>query len=235
MGKTIKIEGKDFEIVGILEKSGNPMFNSMIVMNDGVMRELLDIENEVDIITLKIKSSDEMKQVEDAVAKVMRKERGVAEGKEDFEIQTPAQLLESFGSILSVVKVVLVGIAAISLIVGGIGIMNTMYTAVLERRKEIGIMKSIGAKNSDIMLLFLIEAGFIGLVGGLMGVLIGASLSKAVEFGAGVMLGPNLVKANFTFFLIAGALLFSFLVGTISGTLPAMQAAKLKPVDALRL
>ena len=121
----------------------------------------------------------------------------------------------------------------IAIIVGGIGIMNTMYTSVLQRTRDIGIMKAIGAKNSDILLIFLIESGILGLVGGAIGILIGVALSKLVEF-ASFQSGITLFQAYFPWYLIAGALAFSFIVGVLSGILPARQASKLKPVDALR-
>ena len=132
------------------------------------------------------------------------------------------------------VEVVLIGIAAISLLVGGIGIANTMYTAVVERTKEIGIMKSIGAQNKDILLIFVIESGLLGLAGGAVGIAFGIGLSKLVEYLAFAFLGTSLVKAFFPWYLIVGSLVFSFLIGTISGFFPAKQAASLKPVDALR-
>ena len=128
----------------------------------------------------------------------------------------------------------MVGIAAISLLVGGIGIMNTMYTSVLERTREIGTMKAVGAKNSDILFLFLFESGLLGLVGGAIGVGIGLGLGKTAEYIATVQLGTNLLQASTDSWLIFGALLFSFIIGALSGVLPAMQASKLKPVDALR-
>ena len=127
-----------------------------------------------------------------------------------------------------------VGIALISLLVGGIGIMNTMYTSVLERTREIGVMKAIGAKNSDVLGMFLIESGLLGLVGGAIGVIIGMSISKLVEIGANSAFGPGTIVAVFPPYLIIGALAFSFIVGALSGVLPARRASKLKPVDALR-
>jgi len=136
--------------------------------------------------------------------------------------------------VLDIVQAVLVGIAAISLLVGGIGIMNTMYTSVVERTKEIGIMKAIGARNEDILYIFLFEAGLLGLVGGLIGVIIGFGLSKGAEYIATISLGTNLLQASVDIWLVLGALLFSFVVGIASGVLPAYQASKLKPVDALR-
>ncbi|MEK6820731.1 MAG: FtsX-like permease family protein, partial [Nanoarchaeota archaeon] len=163
-----------------------------------------------------------------------RKERGEKEGQETFSVQTSSQLLESFNSIFAVVQAVFVGIAAISLIVGGIGIMNTMYTAVLERTKEIGTMKAVGAKNSDILLIFLFESGLLGLVGGAIGIGLGIGIGKAVEIIAQQQLGTPFLRASFSLTLILGALLFSFVVGSVSGVLPALQASRLKPADALR-
>jgi len=117
--------------------------------------------------------------------------------------------------------------------VGGVGIMNTMYTSVLERTQEIGVMKAIGAKNRDILTIFLIESGFLGLMGGMVGVLMGIGIGKAIEFGA-AQAGLAILKVYFPWYLIVGSLLFSFLIGAFSGLAPARQAAKLKPVDALR-
>jgi putative ABC transport system permease protein len=167
------------------------------------------------------------------VNKKLRDRRNQKEGEEDFLVQTPEQLQATFGSILAVLQIVVIGIAAISLLVGGIGIMNTMYTSVVERTREIGIMKAVGARNSDVWLIFLTESGMLGLVGGTLGVLVGVSLAYAAQLAAAAN-GLELFKANFEPALIIGALLFSFVVGAVSGTLPARQAASLKPADALR-
>ena len=112
--------------------------------------------------------------------------------------------------------------------------MNTMYTAVVERTKEIGIMKSIGAKNSTVFLLFFIESGFLGTVGGMMGIIIGYLMATGLAFIGRLILGTKLISAHFSPILIIGALLFSFILGSFFGTLPAIQASKLNPVDALR-
>ncbi|MBN1644541.1 FtsX-like permease family protein, partial [Candidatus Woesearchaeota archaeon] len=115
----------------------------------------------------------------------------------------------------------------------GIGIMNTMYTTVLERTREIGIMKSIGATNRNVLLLFLIESGILGFSGGLVGVFLGFLISKGGEFIA-IKMGVEFFKSSFSLFLIFGSLLFSFLIGTVSGILPARQASLLQPVEAFR-
>ncbi len=155
--------------------------------------------------------------------------------------------------IINTVTLVLTGIAGISLIVGGVGIMTTMYTSVLERTRQIGIMKSVGARNSNILLMFVIEAGILGLVGGIIGMVIGTIFSEGLEYI--ITVGVNIgVKIDISVMQIGpeigpfldgfnavlprewtiSILLFSFLVGCISGYLPAKRASEMHPVDALR-
>jgi len=143
------------------------------------------------------------------------------------------QRLYNINNILNVVQIVLIGIAGISLFVGGIGIMNTMYTSVLQRRKEIGIMKSIGATNAAILMIFLFESGVLGIIGGVIGVIFGLMLSKGVELAASLA-GVDLLKVYVSIPLVVSALIFSFLIGALSGFMPAKQASNLQPVDALR-
>jgi putative ABC transport system permease protein len=232
-GDSLNINGKDFEIVGIQKKIGNGMFDSLARAPKDTVRELLSTPEEVSMIGVKVKQGYEPAQVADDIEKVLRKERNVKKGEEDFTVQTTQQVIGGLNSILNLVQIVIIGIAAISLFVGGIGIMNTMYTAVLERRKEIGIMKSVGARNSDILSIFLIESGLLGLAGGLIGVLIGFLISKLVELIAAAA-GAEILKAFFSWYLVLGALLFSFLIGVLSGITPAIQASNMKPVDAMR-
>ena len=233
-GDKIKIENQDFEIIGVLERFGNPFDDSSVFIPKETAKEIYGIDDEESVIYAKVENFEEIDNVKAEIERALRKERNEKEGKETFEVSTSEQILESFSNVFGIVQAVLVGIAAISLIVGGVGVANTMYTSVLERTKEIGTMKAIGAKNSDIMFLFLIESGLLGLIGGVIGVLIGLGLSKLAEYFATVQLGTNLLQASTSTSLIIGALIFSFLIGAISGVLPAFQASKLKPVDALR-
>jgi putative ABC transport system permease protein len=136
--------------------------------------------------------------------------------------------------IFDIIQTVLIGIAAISLIVGAVGIMNTMYTSVLERTRDIGIMKAIGARNSDILKMFLIESGLLGLVGGAIGIAIGLGIAKTAEVIGGAALGTDYLQAAIPAWLVIGALLFAFVLGSASGLLPAKQASEMNPVDALR-
>lgn len=230
----LKISGHDFDVAGILKKSGNPQQDLSIVVPESMLRGVLDLEDEYDVIVLKIEAGEDIAAVEQRVKKELRMSRNVEEGKEDFTVESPGSILQALNTILAVVQGVLVGIASISLIVGGIGIMNTMYTAVLERTREIGIMKALGARRRSILFLFLIESGFLGLVGGVIGVGLGMAVSKLVEIIAFSIYGTYLIQASFNLWIILGALLFAFSLGAASGVFPAKQAAELPPVEALR-
>ena len=230
----IKINGKDFRVVGILNRGGDPQRDGAILIPESTLRDVINEKENYDIIIAQVVNANDIEQVEESISKALRKYRGVEEGKEDFAITTPKELVESLGIVLTVVQAILVGIAGISLLVGGIGIMNTMYTAVIERTKEIGIMKSIGARNGTILFIFLLESGILGFLGGLIGVILGVLLSKGVEFVAVEIYGTALVQAELSVTLLLGAMVFSIGVGMISGALPARQASHMKPVDALR-
>lgn len=231
IGSKIMINDKKFEVVGIAEKSGR--FDDMIFMNEEDLREILGEEDKFNIIVAQTDPGADTDDVSEKISKKMRRDRNQKEGFEDFTVETSQELIDSVNLILGVLQAIFIGIAAISLLVGGIGIMNTMYTAVLERTREIGIMKAVGARNGDILMLFLVESGILGLTGGGIGVLIGMGLSKLVELASRQAIG-GLIQAHFPITLIIGALAFSFLVGTISGLFPAIQASKLQPVEAFR-
>ena len=227
----ILIGNTEFKVVGILKKIGGPDDSSLYI-NLKTMRELVNEPELISIIFIKLDNNADSMEMAKKIESDLADFRNEDEAK-SFTVSTSEQLLETFGSILGIVEIILVGIATISLLVGGIGIMNAMYTSVIERTREIGIMKAIGARNFDILMIFLIEAGLLGFVGGLFGVVAGHSLSKLVELIA-VNYGFSLLKVTLSFPLISGALLFSFFVGCLSGILPAVQASRLKPTDALR-
>ena len=232
---SLEINGEDFEIIGIYEKIGGPDDRNIYMIEDGYERVFNEeLQDDYKYIVVKTGEGLNPSVVADRVRKELRDERDRDEGDEDFTIQTTEELLESFGNILLIVQVVILGIAAISLLVGGIGIMNTMYTAVLERTKEIGIMKAIGARNSDILLIFLIESGLLGLVGGGIGVLFGFGLAKLTEWIGTAVLGTTFLTAWWSWELIVLALAFTFIVGVVSGLLPAYQASKQQAVESLR-
>ena len=233
VGDKLKINDVEFKAVGYYERIGNSGDDRMMFITEDAMREIFNVPDRADFIYVRASKGEKPKEVADRIEKELRIFRGLKEGKEDFTVQTSEDLVKTIGNILLIIQVVLVGIALISLLVGGIGITNTMYTAVLERTKEIGIMKAIGAKNRDIMLIFLIESGLLGMVGGAIGVILGVGFSVLVGNIVAVT-GNTFLKPVFPFYLIALAMIFAFLVGAISGVLPAIRASKLKPVDALR-
>ena len=233
-GDYVMINGKKFRVVGTLERIGNPDDDQAFMIPLETARDLFDEPDNLMVIMANLKPGFDASDVAENIKKAMRKDRDQKVGEEDFSVQTAEQLKETVASILNLVQSVLIGIAGISLLVGGIGIMNTMYTSVLERTRDIGVMKAIGARNINIMWIFLIESGIIGLVGGAIGCAIGISISKSIEYISSASLGVDYLKASVAPELIIGALAFSFIVGMLSGTLPAVRAARLKPTDALR-
>ncbi|MEK6875379.1 MAG: ABC transporter permease [Nanoarchaeota archaeon] len=234
IGDKIEINNEKFKVVGVLESVGNSGDDQNVYMTYEAFEELFKTGGRIDQIIVQIEENADVKEVSDKIEKELRKARGVTEKTQDFMLLTPEELLSSFDVILNIVTAFLAGIAGISLLVGAIGISNTMYTSVLERTREIGVMKAIGAKNSDIMWIFLIEAGFLGIVGALIGVGFGYGVSRLIEYIALTQLNTNLLQAASPWYLVLGCLFFGFVIGAVSGTLPAIRASKTNIVDALR-
>jgi putative ABC transport system permease protein len=234
VGKKVKINGKEFEILGFLKRSSSFQMNGMIFLMRDDFDELFEVGDEHDMILAKISEPREVENVAEEIKRKLRNDRNEKEGEESFNVETPLQAIGAVNNVLGIINLIIVGIAAISLLVGGIGIANTMYTSVLERTKEIGIMKAIGAKNKDILIIFLIESGLLGLVGGIVGALVGIGGALGIAALANQALGPGTFTINISYPLLIGAISFSFFVGIISGVLPSIQASKLNVVEALR-
>ena len=230
----VLINDEEFKVVGFLEKIGSPPDDQAVMITLEDYSDIFDTDDELGMIIAQTQPGEDPNDVSESVEKALRKHRGLDEGEEDFMIQTPEQMMESFSVILDIIQIVLIGIAGISLLVGGVGIMNTMYTAVLQRTKEIGVMKALGAKNSHVLYLFLIESGFYGLGGGIIGAAIGIGFAKSVEYLFTVFVGPAFLNIEIDWMLVLATLTFSFVVGCISGIAPARKASKLNPVDSLR-
>ncbi len=232
-GDKILVNGVEFKVNGVLTQTGDSQNDKLVYF---YLHDFEKISNKKDIdeIIVQVEQGQSIQEVADKVEKKLRTSRKVTDKTQDFEILTPDELLETVGAVLDIITAFLVGVAAISLLVGAIGIANTMYTSVLERTREIGVMKAVGGKNSDILLIFLIESGLLGLIGGAVGVGLGISISKTIEYIAIHQYGTNLLRAVIPAYLIIGCLAFAFLIGSLSGVIPAYQASKTKPVDALR-
>jgi putative ABC transport system permease protein len=234
IGNKIQIEGKEFKVIGSLTQVGNSNDDAQIYITLDAAQEMFNKKDQYDYILIQTSEGANTSAVAAKVREELRKERNVDKGSEDFTVQTSEELMVAFNSILGVLFIAVVGIASISLLVGGVGVMNTMYTSVLDRTREIGVMKAIGATNHDIMMVFIMESGFLGLIGGIFGIALGIIFSYIAELIAVNVLLTNLLRVYIDIPLLAGILLFSFAIGCISGFLPARRAASMKPVDALR-
>jgi putative ABC transport system permease protein len=225
----IKIKDKNFRIIGILKETGESADDYGIQIPLDSMRDITNTKNEISGIMAVVLPGVDVEEVGKNVEKHLERDRG----DENFLVMTPTEIKEQVEETLGVVKLVILAIASISIIVGGLGIMNSMYTSVLERTKEIGIMKAIGAKNGDVLTIFLLEAGFLGLVGGLISLFISFLIIQLANFIIMQVDAFNIVikiKPE----IAAGAIIFAMTIGMVAGAFPAYRAMKLKPTDALR-
>jgi len=229
----IEIQGESFKVVGILEKKGSFTIDQMILMQDKDLKKIKDNDDELDIIVALVKSKENIELAKQDIEKILRKTRRVKEGEEDFQVSTPQAALSTVNQVILGVQIFIVLIASVSIIVGSIGVSNTMYASVLERKREIGTMKAIGARNSHIFWQFFVESGLLGFVGGILGIIAGVIISYIGVYSLNNFLG-TITKVSLDWTLFSLVLFFSFLIGSISGILPAMRAAKLNPVEALR-
>jgi len=239
VNRMITIEEKAFKVVGILKESGGfGGDDNKIIMPIKAARDTLEDvgSDEFDSITLKVANMDYVDPIMEAADKELMISRHLTEKEKDFRISSSQSVQETMSDITQTMTLFLGAIAAVSLLVGAVGIANTMFTSVLEKTKEIGIMKSIGAKNSDIMMIFLLNSAIVGLVGGLLGICLGTGISSLLPFlGMRMMgIGREGMTTVVTPTLLIYALLISISIGMVAGVIPAYRASKLKPVDALR-
>jgi len=234
IGNKVEINGQEFKVKAIVASIGNPQDDRNIYMIEDDTRELFDIPARIDAMIVQVDEGEDVNEVAKKTDKKLMYKRDVNEKTKDFTILTPEELLATFGNILNILTGFLLGIAAISLVVGGIGIATTMFTSVIERTKEIGIMKAVGAQNRDILYMFTIESGLLGLIGGAIGVLFGFGAGKMIDYIAANQLGTSMLQTAAPLWLILGCLAFSFIVGAVSGLIPSKQATKIHPVEALR-
>jgi putative ABC transport system permease protein len=231
INKMVTINGSAFRVVGILDDQSNSVYMPIQMAFQVIPEKTNDI---YDTFVVKIKDEN---QLDAAIAKIQDKlmtARHVTAKNMDFSITSRKEMQQTRADTMNSMNTFLLAIAGVSLIVGSIGIANTMFTSVIEKTKEIGIMKAIGARNGDILLIFLFNAAFIGLVGGILGIILGTILSGFMPALMGGLPMGRGGLAIVTFNSIAMALSVSVSVGILAGIIPAHQASKLRPVDALR-
>ncbi len=237
VNQVVTINGKSVRVIGILKEEGGREDSQIYMPIDAAVNVIKDAKKGVfNSIEVKAKSVD----IVDAMTKKIEKKLLISrhinkEEDRDFSVIALKSMAESFTSMTSSVTLFLGAIAAVSLIVGAVGIANTMFTSVLEKTKEIGTMKAIGAKNRDILLIFVFNSAMVGFVGGVFGVILGALVSALFP-----MIGISMTSAegetgiSLSFNLMVSGLGLAVIIGVISGVVPAYRASKLKPVDALR-
>ena len=233
-GKLLRIGTMNFQVIGVYEAQGALSGNDdlLFIPLATVQKKLLGIDYiSVGIVALKDISA--VDSTAEQIKILMRRNHSITNSdKDDFTVQTQAQALETFNTIFSGITYLLIAIATISLIVGGVGIMNIMYVVVTERTAEIGLKKAIGAKESDILKEFLFEAVLVTIFGGIIGILFGSLLGFIVSF---IAANANLAW-TFTVPIYAMVLAFgvSGAIGIFFGVFPARTASKMDPIEALR-
>lgn len=238
LGEKIRIFGmlgaRTFTIIGVMEEKGNVAFTDVdrqvIVPVTTAMEKLYGLKSVQTIVVEAVSAEDtDITAASDQIKRLLRQRHKIRAGKDDdFEVKSQKDMVEQVGQFQSIVGIVLGSIAGISLVVGGIGIMNIMLVAVTERTREIGVRMAMGAQRTDVLIQFLIEASFVSFLGGAMGVLMGWGFANTIEqltrvfetLTTGLSIGMALAMATFT--------------GIVSGIYPAWKASRLDPVEALR-
>jgi len=234
IGEFFRVGNEWCKIIGILERRGELLGFSQddyVLLPYGTARRIMGASNKLDIqIQLLVDDMNQQDEIKDRIRRLLRKEHNLKSGDpDDFKVQTAEQLTESFNVVINTITAVSAGIVGISLLVGGIGIMNIMLVSVTERTREIGILKALGATRQDILLQFLIEAMALCMIGGLVGVALGYGLGALVA-----ALLPGFPAAHVPLWSVMLSFGFCGAVGIIFGIVPAAKAAQLNPIDALR-
>lgn len=231
IGDEVIVKSKRLKVVGIMAEIGEQMSDNIIFVSLNTLRAITGLGRVAASADVKLKSGTNV----ELVAKQIRHQLSKQDVVRDFSVLTPDKAGRLVGSVLSIVELILIVFGLVSLIVGAVGIMNTMYTSVLERTKQIGIMKAVGASNESILALFLVESGLIGLVGGITGVIFGIGSAYMI----GWIAAKKGIQGIFSFAALDvlgffAVLIVTFIVGVIAGLLPARKASRMEPAEALR-
>ena len=237
-GETVRIEGQPFRVIGVLEPKGGSGFSNeddqaMVPLTTAQTRLLRrSTRDRVDLLIVQAASAAQVPQATEEIAQILRTRHRTEIGADDFTVLTQQNFLDTVRTITQVLTIFLGGIAAISLLVGGIGIMNIMLVSVTERTREIGLRKALGARRLDILTQFLTESAVLSLFGGLIGIALGWTISYIVGRIAAANNAP--IDPSIGLDTILLATVFSTAVGLFFGLYPANRAAGLEPVEALR-
>ena len=228
-GSRIRINDSSFRVVGVFLETGSLQEDRALIVPIDDLRRVIGDRNAVTAARAIITPGADIEVVEARVARALERYRGT----DDIGTTTASQIIDQIGGFLGVINVVVYSIAAVSLVVAGIGIMNSLFTSVLQRTREIGTMKAVGATNAQILYVFISESALLGLLGGVIGIVLGvaAALGFAAIFNTA---GIYRLVIDVELSLVISALVFSLLVGVFAGTLPALRASRLDPVEALR-
>ncbi len=230
VGEIIRVSDREFWTSGVLRPTGDSQMEGAIVVPLSEMWELTGRVNSASLVWVQAQSGYDVEVLATSLEAELRSSSMAG----SFTVQTSQRLANIVQMVLGVLRSALTGIAAVALLVGGIGLMNTMYMAVLERTREIGVLVSLGARQSQILTLFLMEAGFLGLLGGIVGVLLGMGLATTMATVIAQAARAPGFAPEASASLIGLSLLFSMGLAMLAGALPARRAASLRPVDALR-
>ena len=230
IGKTVRINKINFKVIGVLQVKGSVGFfnpDDTVFVPLSVMQKILTGEDYLSTIAVNVENKDLMPQVQEEAIFALSQKHRVDPQNPDFSVVSQAEISGALTQVVDTFTIFLASIAGISLVVGGIGIMNMMLTTVTERTKEIGLRKAIGAKRRDINLQFLAEAIILTFIGGFIGILLGALIAFIMSYF-------EIIQTSVSIFSVFLAFGVSTLIGIVFGYYPAQKASKLNPIDALR-
>jgi putative ABC transport system permease protein len=233
LNRVITVNGKSVRVIGILASGEDD--NAVIMPIDAAVELIEDAEaNVYDSIVIKVNDVTNVETVvEDVENKLMISRHIMNEKDRDFSVSDSLSMAESASEMMSSMSLFLGAIAGVSLIVGSVGIANTMFTSVMEKTREIGTMKAIGAKNRDIMMIFLVNSALVGFVGGVLGIVLSLGLTSLLPSLGLTMMRSSMGSTLSPELMLLGISIAVF-IGIISGVVPAYNASKMRPVDALR-